>query len=449
MEFFIDKQTQEDLNLFGKFRKNSIFSLFNQTKTKEGESLLEKMFQNPLTNTEEIENRNKIIQYFQNLNINFPISKELYEESVAYIDFLSHKTTLKTIFNTFGHKINARISMDKQFETLQSGILSFLKLLSVMSEFYQQLDKENFPDKKLLNILDKILNNKTLLNSTNKNEDFTTVTFTQTIKYNSLFGTYWKEITQMMEAICEIDVYTSAANVAKEKKMHYAKPLPKQKCYTNIKGLFHPGIKNPVSNPVTIDSSKNVLFLTGANMAGKSTFMKAYGIAVYLAHLGFPIPAEEMEFSILDGIFTSINTPDNIALGYSHFYAEVLRVKTVAQEISKSKNLLVIFDELFKGTNVKDAYDATIAITEAFGKKKNCTYIISTHIIEAGEELKKSDNIQFVYLPTLMNGSNPVYTYKLEEGISGDRHGMMIINNEHIIEIIKNESPYSNKEYKN
>ncbi len=59
---------------------------------------------------------------------------------------------------------------------------------------------------------------------------------------------------------------------------------------------------------------------------------------------------------------------------------------------------MVIFDELFKGTNVKDAYDATVAVTEAFGDNRNCTFIVSTHIVEAGETLReRGANMQFLF----------------------------------------------------
>ncbi len=65
-------------------------------------------------------------------------------------------------------------------------------------------------------------------------------------------------------------------------------------------------------------------------------------------------------------------------------------------------------------------------------------YYLSTHIIEAGEELKKMrNNIRFLFLPTIMNGNVPEYTYKLEEGITEDRHGMIIIRNEKILDILK------------
>ena len=89
---------------------------------------------------------------------------------------------------------------------------------------------------------------------------------------------------------------------------------------------------------------------------------------------------------------------------------------------------------------MKDAYDATLAVTEAFAGIPDCLFMISTHIIEVGQVLKeRCKNIRFVYLPTVMEGSVPRYTYQLTEGITNDRHGMIIINNEKIIEIINGE----------
>ncbi|MNL34894.1 DNA mismatch repair protein MutS [compost metagenome] len=154
--------------------------------------------------------------------------------------------------------------------------------------------------------------------------------------------------------------------------------------------------------------------------------------------MGFPIPAVSMEFSALDGLFTTINLPDDIGMGASHFYAEVLRAKKMAIEV-KNKRLFILFDELFRGTNVKDACEATIAFTTAFAAKRNSIFVISTHIIEAGEVLKETcSNVNFTYMPTIMNGNRPVYTYRLQQGITSDRHGMIIIKNEGILDILEN-----------
>ena len=164
---------------------------------------------------------------------------------------------------------------------------------------------------------------------------------------------------------------------------------------------------------------------------------------MYTARMGFPVAAEAMEFSVMDGMYTTINLPDNLGIGASHFYAEVLRVKKVATELSQGRSLFIVFDELFRGTNVKDAQEATVAVSQAFAGKRTSMFIISSHIVEAGEALKQNSNIGFCYLPTRMRGHEPEYTYTLEEGITDDRHGMIIINKEGILDILKNPKKHA------
>src|SRR5690606_1275268 len=106
-------------------------------------------------------------------------------------------------------------------------------------------------------------------------------------------------------------------------------------------------------------------------------------------------------------------------------------------ELQANKSLFIIFDEMFRGTNVKDAHEATVEITEAFATRKNSMFIISSHIVEAGERLGKNPSIGFQYLPTQLNGNEPVYSYILQKGITADRHGMIIIQNAGILETLK------------
>ena len=246
------------------------------------------------------------------------------------------------------------------------------------------------------------------------------------------------KVRLLLDFVYLLDVYISVAGTASSRGFVSAEALPKEDNVLELKGVFHPALAHPVSNDLNVTGDCNVIFLTGANMAGKSTFMKTLGIAVFLAHLGFPVPAKSMRFSVRDGLFTTINLPDALNRGYSHFYAEVRRLRKVAQTVRRYPYTVVIFDELFRGTNVKDAFDATVAVTEAFSEIKGSIFLISTHIIEAGEELKKHcGNISYLYLPTEMDGSRPVYTYRLKEGITSDRHGMVIIRNEGILDILR------------
>ena len=249
-----------------------------------------------------------------------------------------------------------------------------------------------------------------------------------------------KALGELMKLFQELDVCAVVGRVARENDFCFPVANAEGEVSMKMEGLHHPCIPGAISNDMAITKEKNIFFLTGANMAGKSTLMKSFGIAVYMAHMGFPVAAKRMEFTVQDGIYTSINVPDNINMGYSHFYAEVLRVKKVAIEVSRSKKLVVIFDELFKGTNVKDAFDATLAVASALAKRRACSFLISTHIIEVGQELGKAcDNVTFAYLPTVMDGKIPRYTYRLQPGITADKHGMIIINNEKIIETIRGE----------
>jgi DNA mismatch repair ATPase MutS len=240
----------------------------------------------------------------------------------------------------------------------------------------------------------------------------------------------------VLSFIYEIDVNMTVSEVAERRGFCYAKALAPEANVFSAVGVFHPSISHAVGNNMRLDQNENVLFLTGANMAGKSTLMKAIGVSLYLAHMGFPTAAASMEFSVREGLYTSINVADNIGMGYSHFYAEVVRVKRAAEAAAVGKRLLLMFDELFKGTNVKDAFDGTLAVTEGFSDYRQCLFIVSTHIIEVGEALKDRPNIHFAYMPTVMDGLHPRYTYTLKEGITEDRQGMMIIRNEGILDLL-------------
>lgn len=144
-----------------------------------------------------------------------------------------------------------------------------------------------------------------------------------------------------------------------------------------------------------------------------------------------------MKTTIFNDLMTTINLPDNINQGYSHFYSEVKRVKETALKIRKHRKMIVIFDELFRGTNVKDASDASLMITSALSKIRSSLFIVSTHIVEIAEELRKHPNIFFNYFEFQLQNGSPVYSYKLKEGISKERAGLLIVKNERIVELLE------------
>ena len=436
MSFIIDKQTLDDLNLTGKFKQGSVFSLFNRVHTRGGERLLETMFQQPLTDHVMINQRSNLFAYFQILQMDFPLDGTKFQEAENYLSTDSIANPIIAAAGNFVKKIQAQVLKDERFDILKSGFVDTFLILKSCKNFFSKLDTGGNPFSKQIERANSILNSKKLDWLNHIDSDRLSV-FTIS-SYDHLLRSAMKiEMQSLLEIIYELDVYITVANVSLENNYGYANALPVEKHIFNAEGLRHPLIKNAVGNGISLNQNSNMIFLTGANMAGKSTLMKTIGISFYLAHLGFPIAAKRMEFSVKEGIYSSINTPDNLSMGYSHFYAEVMRVKKVAEGVAAGQNMMVIFDELFKGTNVKDAYDATLAVTESLAMYNNCFFIISTHIIEVGEALKdKCDNVQFKYLPTIVEGKIPRYTYKLNEGITNDRQGMMIIENEGILELL-------------
>lgn len=436
MLFTTDKQTLEDLNIFGKHGGHSIYNTFNRCTTRGGAAVLEEMFRYPLSNDEAINKRSNIIQYFSGTGKEFPFQGQHFEAIEAYLANTDERTRFTVDGNAIGKKLTNIIAPDAQTAQIHKGIYALTNLLKSLYNFVASLqlgDGHAYqPDKNAIVtiLLDAALT--PVIQSKDK------LTQTEMAGFDVLFRFRNREnIQKLLRHIYLLDVYFSIAKVSQEHGFIFAKALLQNHHLVKLEGLYHPQVNNAVPNNIQITPESNVIFLTGANMAGKSTFMKSFSIAMFLAHMGFPVPAKHMEFSVLDGIYTTINLPDNLGMGASHFYAEVLRVKKMAHELKQGKHLFIVFDELFRGTNVKDAYEATIAITEGFARKRNSLFVISTHIIEAADVLKeKCANVRFVFLPTQMNGSKPIYTYTLENGVTDDRHGMIIINNEKILEIL-------------
>jgi DNA mismatch repair ATPase MutS len=421
-----DDQTLDDLAIFGKRGGRGIYDLYNHTHTRGGQGILEEMFRRPLSDRAAISKRSAVIATFARLNLAFPFQGALFDMAEKYLMSPGEHTKKSSNPGTLNEK------------EVQQGVTAVIQLIQQIREFIgtrQVMDMSAYTDDR--EAISALLTDPAFepaLREKGKGR----LAYTAVAAYDILFRVRERpKISRLLGYIYHLDVYLSVAKLAVERKFIFPRALDKGLCILKLEGVYHPELKNPVGNAMQMDPGQNVVFLTGANMAGKSTFLRAVSTAVYVAHMGFPVAAASMEFSVMDGIYTTINLPDNLGIGASHFYAEVLRVKKVAAELHRGKSLFIIFDELFRGTNVKDAHEATVSITRAFAGKATSLFIISSHIVEAGEALRQRSNIGFLYLPTRMNGHTPEYTYTLEQGITDDRHGMIIIHNEGILEILQ------------
>ncbi|MBB3053809.1 MutS-related protein [Mucilaginibacter gotjawali] len=423
-----DEQTIEDLGLFGNRNNGGIYDIYNAANTRGGEAILKDMFRNPLSDRDAINQRSSIIEHFARMNMAFPFSASSFDMAEKYL--------LDNVEQSKG--TNQQTSMLSEKEML-NGVSAVIDILWTAKTFIENRDVASvFAYKTERDSIVMLLRDAAFTPALREKPQGK-LPYSAITAYDILFRVReYDKIKKLLKHIYTLDVYLSVAKVAVKRNFVFPSALEKGSCELALEDVYQPELKKPVGNSVFISPRQNIIFLTGANMAGKSTFLRAVSTAVYVAHMGFPVAARSMAFSVMDGVYTTINLPDKLGIGASHFYVEVLRVRKMATELSHGKSLFIVFDELFRGTNVKDAHEATVAVTNAFAGKKTSMFIISSHIVEAAEQLKLKSNIGFQYLPTIMNGTVPEYTYTLRQGVTDDRHGMIIIRNEGILDILKN-----------
>jgi DNA mismatch repair ATPase MutS len=192
---------------------------------------------------------------------------------------------------------------------------------------------------------------------------------------------------------------------------------------------------------MSFGQGRNFLLLTGANMSGKTTFLRALGVGSLLAHIGMGVPANKMRISFLNGIITNMHAEDNLLKGESYFFAEVQRMKQIAARIGEERPHLALMDELFKGTNVHDAFECTKAVVEGLMNHPNHIMALSTHLYEVAQQFSGNSKIIFAYFVTnISSGGAYKFTYQLKEGISNDRIGYIILQQEGVIDMLNGKA---------
>jgi DNA mismatch repair protein MutS len=244
-------------------------------------------------------------------------------------------------------------------------------------------------------------------------------------------------VYRLMQQYALLDAWQSMARATTAKCWTYPKLQDSFPLTMQVEGLYHPLLQQPVSYDMQFDQGRNFLLLTGANMSGKTTFMRALGVCALLAHLGMGVPAQYCTISFLQGVVTNMHIEDNLLRGESYFFAEVQRMKMTAGQLLQPLPHLVLMDELFKGTNVHDAYECTRAVLDGLLKHRHHIMVLSTHLYEVAQEFSERRDIQFAYFVTSMRDDNSyAFSYELRSGISSDRIGYRILQREGVIDLL-------------
>ena len=266
MEFVTDKQTLDDLNILGRYKNNSIFSLFNHTVTVGGSRLLEKMFQNPFTTVDDINKRAEVFAFFQKINVSLPFTANEFEIVENYIRNPETKNRLLAAFNITKSKLLNYIANEKEYVLLREGLEKTIAVFFKLKQQIQIIEEKatNTPyHKQAKKILD-LLNNKHFdLAYSCVGE--TPLPYKKVLQLDYIFRSLLNNrIEDLVKELYELDVYITVSNVARENKYIYAKVVDKQQKFIDMKGVYHPVIANAVANDIYIGKEqKGFLFNRG------------------------------------------------------------------------------------------------------------------------------------------------------------------------------------------
>jgi DNA mismatch repair protein MutS len=434
-----DKTTLTDLSIFNADEEQSVFQHLNFTKTVGGKEWLRHFLSAPHNTITDIKNTQQIItkiaavqpQWDANIITNGTIMvlDRFYETAIDEIP----------VAPGFFSSISYRVFSSADFSLVRYSVKHFVDFLLGMKQIVQLLNDENNPVQlKLLLERISLRLSKTGLHPLLEGADKKDLSKEKLLALGHFFKRRYKDETfELIEIYSKLDAYYSMAMAGKKYNFCFPEFIETNAPLIIATQLYHPLLHTPVAYDVTLNPKQNFLFLTGANMGGKSTFIKAMGVAVYLAHVGMGVPAQHMQLALFNGLLSNINVVDNLIQGESYFYNEVQRIKKTIEKINNGKNWLILIDELFKGTNVQDAMKCSSAVIEGLRKMHNSLFILSTHLYEIGGELKKYPNIQFKYFETSVLNGQLQFSYQLKDGISNDRLGYLILKREGVVELLE------------
>lgn len=433
-----DRTTLNDLSIFNYEDELSVFNKLNLTRTTGGREKLRQTFSKSLDDIESIQNIQNTLQLIIEKQQQWPLFisngsvmmiYKYYESTIdepparpspisAHIYKLLHGPDYSLIKYSIGHVFDFIKGM-KQICSVFLSDKAPLNLKKNLGKASILIERFQF----------QIVFQHTKAEDLTKSEMLSLAHY---IRYH-----FKQNFLELIDIYSQLDAWYGMAMAVQEFNLSFPVFISSKQPTLKAKQLYHILLKEPVAYNVELNEKNNFIFLTGANMAGKSTFIKAVGSTVFLAHTGMGVPAQSMELSLFDGLLSNINVVDNISKGESYFYNEVQRIKNTILKVNDNRKWLILIDELFKGTNVQDAMKCSTVVIEGLIKIKGSLFILSTHLYEISEHLKDHPNIDFKYFETQVTNDKLIFNYQLRDGVSNDRLGYLILKNEKVIELLE------------
>ncbi|WP_018660216.1 DNA mismatch repair protein MutS [Heyndrickxia acidiproducens] len=235
-------------------------------------------------------------------------------------------------------------------------------------------------------------------------------------------------LQSLAKAVSAIDVLQCFATVSENR--HYVKPSLDPEGNLKIKDGRHPVVEKVldtqsyVPNDCVMDKDRKILLITGPNMSGKSTFMRQIALMAILAQMGCYVPAGEAVLPVFDQIFTRIGAADDLISGQSTFMVEMLEAKNAIAHATK--NSLILFDEIGRGTSTYDGMALAQAMIEYIHDKIGAKTLFSTHYHELTALEAELDKLHNIHVSAMEQNGKVVFLHKIKEGPADKSYGIHV-----------------------
>ena len=471
-----------DMDLFG---TPSLFQSVNRTVTKPGKTFLIDLFTKPLDNKQAIINRQQAIQELAGKTCfrqHFYVTGKIGENNIEGVERLHSVVTQTTHFSqNLLRKINIWIvpllwivviwggvagvfplsiigvmfafafllanidsrrihKMHKSAEKIEQFLLTYSQLIKIieMESFDSELLKSN---QSLLETNGRrasgaIRNLSKIIGALDQRYSLAGIIFNllylrdmrKTMQLGKWVRTYGEKIDGWLQSLACIDAMCSLGGFAFNHPDYTYPEITDNYFEMKGKALGHPLIHRNlcVRNDLQIASSPFFLVVTGANMAGKSTYLRTIGVNFLLACIGLPVCAESLTVYPAH-LVTSLRTADSLTANESYFFAELKRLKMIIDRLNEGEKLFILLDEILKGTNSEDKQKGSLALMKQLIGKKACG-IIATHDLLLGTLVQEfPEEIKNYRFEADIIGDELTFSYRLREGIAQNMNACFLM----------------------
>lgn len=464
-EYVIDDITWSDLSM------DDIFKKINNTQSTVGSEVLYDILRNPLKNISDLRKRDKIIEYYMNnederIELQLLFSKLGYSHDLnttlsMFVDLdkgksrlnlyrllralpiisillsIINKSFLFVLFLSIG--INIFISFNNKKSKIDvSGFTYIIKVInlafkinsknvSIINENMKDIS-EDLENTKKIKKKSVSANPNSMLSDINVFSEYTKMIFlSELITYEKVKENIIKNqeyLRNLYEYVGTIDALIGVSSFRKSLK-YYSKPIlfkskDKSDNLIDFTDLYHPLIKNPVSN--SLKTNEGIL-VTGSNASGKSTFIKSVAINQILAQSIYTTCSKEYKASFFN-IYTSMALKDDVLKNESYYIVEIKSLKRIIDKSNEEIPTLCFVDEILRGTNTVERIASSSEVLKFFNRA-NCICFAATHDIELTYLLE--EEFENYHFQEEITDNNIVFDYKLIDGRAKSRNAIKLL----------------------